>query len=145
MLARTTSNKTHTKYFQTRNITIQVRIIPPNRITLSCPDLLSIRRRTVLDSPSMLIMSKTLRWTPLSIPRWSRRFERMLDPVKIISSMLCPAELRRWPCCCAASIMMEVSGSFGAKSLDKRMSRSRASSSFRNLKTRIPQMICNKM
>lgn len=135
MLTKTKSNKTHTKYFQTRNIKIQVRIIPPNRITLSCPDLLSIRRRTVFDRPSTFIMSNTLRWTPLSIPRWSRRLDKMLDPVEIISSMLRPAELRRWPCCSAASIMMDVSGSFGAKSLDKSMSRSRASSSFWNLRT----------
>ena len=132
---------THVKYFHKRNIKIHVNIIPPYKINLSWADLLSISLNTVLESPNVFATSKTFLWAPLRVILCSRIFVRMLDPELIMSPISRLAFCRLLFCCNAWSIIMDVSPSFGAKSLDRRASRSLASSSFWYLQVQKLQLI----
>ena len=103
--------------------------MPPNRMNLSWCVRRSIRRNTVLDSPRVVSKSSILRWTPFNMPRWSRRFDSMFEPLCSSSSMPWFADWSLVLCCNAASIVIDVS-SFGANIRDISSSRSRSSSSF---------------
>lgn len=83
--------------------------IPTTKMILSWLVLLSINLITVLLRPSILAMSRTFLWTPLSVELWSRKFENMLEPVSINSSRREWAEDNLEWCWSAGSMYIEVS------------------------------------